>query len=181
MRLLRSILIFLLSIACLCSWSLQVCAADEDLEYKIKAAFLLNFAKFSIWPETAWTKDASHLRLCIVGSDPFGTALQGVEEKQVAGKTFVLHRGSAFSSTSPSCQLLFVSKSEQGQLDRILKANAGKPVVTVSDIEGFAEQGGIFEFKNKDGRLSFVINNSKAKENGVHISASLLSLAIEVL
>ena len=181
MRLLRSTLVLLLSIVCLCGWSIQLRAADVDLEYKIKAAFLLNFAKFSTWPETAWAADASHLRLCIVGSDPFGASLQGVEEKQVAGKTIVLHHAATFSSNSPSCQLLFVSKSEQGQLDRILKANAGKPVITVSDIAGFAAEGGVFEFKNKDGRLSFIINNSKARESGIHISASLLNLAIEVL
>ena len=87
----------------------------------------------------------------------------------------------AFGQPSVPCHLLFVSKSEQDKLDDILAANAGKPVVTVSDIEGFAKAGGIFEFKKKDGRLSFLINNSKARESGIHISASLLNLAIEVL
>ena len=66
-------------------------------------------------------------------------------------------------------------------LKRILPLIAGQPIVTVSDIEGFAASGGIFELKDKDGRLSFVVNNTKAKESGIRISSSLLKLAIEVL
>ena len=174
------LLTLLLLCACLCGGATGVRAADEDLEYKVKAAFLLNFAKFTTWPASSWA-EASHLKLCIAGKDPFGAALQGVEEKQVAGKNVAVERTVSLAQTESSCHLLFVSKSEQGQLDRLVKTYTGKPVVTVSDIEGFASAGGIFELKNKDGRMSFIINNSKAKENNIHISAALLNLAIEVL
>ena len=66
-------------------------------------------------------------------------------------------------------------------MPRILAGIAQKPVVTVSDIEGFASAGGIFELRNKDGRQAFIVNNSKARESGIQISSSLLNLAIEVL
>lgn len=154
-------------------------AEQNELEYKIKAAFLLNFAKFVTWPET--TNPPATFPLCVVGEDPFGAALNGVEEKQIGGENVSLRRGLAIGEGLAQCRMLFVGSSERTNLKRILQVVAGKPVVTVGDIEGFAQAGGMFEFKDQGGRLSFVINNAKAKESGLRISASLLSLALEVL
>ena len=149
-------------------------------EYKVKAAFLVNIAKFVSWNEGVFANE-DRFALCLIGRDPFGDALNGIENKQIAGKHIILQQLISGFDHIGECRLAFISKSEQGNLEKILKASVGKPVVTVSDIEGFASSGGIFEFKDKDGRLSFVINNTRAKANGIHISASLLALAIEVL
>lgn len=154
-------------------------AETGDLEYKVKAAFLLNFAKFVTWPENA--NPPATFPLCVVGEDPFGAALNGVEEKQIGGQNVSLRRGLAVGEGLAQCRMLFVGSSERANLKGILQVVAGKPVVTVGDIEGFAQAGGMFEFKDQGGRLSFVINNAKAKESGLRISASLLSLALEVL
>ena len=155
-------------------------AADETYAYKVKAAFLLNFAKFTTWPASCWSADNPYMLLAIVGSNPFGAALQGVEKQQIGGRAVRLRHFQAMTDETCQSQMLFVSKSEQANVEGIVKTIGKKPVVTVSDIEGFADAGGMLEFKDKDGRLSFVVNNSKAKENGVHISSSLLNLALEV-
>ena len=176
-----TLLALLLSILCLGAGTTVVGAADEDLEYKVKAAFLLNFAKFTTWPEDFWPAGKAVFLISIIGNDPFGPALGGVEEKQIGGKYIRVNYAAAASSGLDQCQLLFVSKSEKERLERIIKDTGNKPIVTVSDIEGFAAAGGIFEFKSNNGRLSFIINNSRAKENGIHISSLLLKLAIEVL
>ena len=154
-------------------------AEPGELEYKVKAAFLLNFAKFVTWPETA--NPPATFPLCVVGEDPFGVALNGVEEKQIGGENVSLHRRLAIGDGLAQCRMLFIGSSERTNVKRILQVVAGKPVVTVGDIEGFAQAGGMFEFKDQGGRLTFVINNTKAKESGLRISASLLSLALEVL
>ena len=77
--------------------------------------------------------------------------------------------------------MLFVSKSEAANIAKIFKMIDGKSVVTVSDVPGFSDAGGIFEFKDQRGRLSFMVNNSKAKAQGLNISSSLLNLAVDVL
>jgi hypothetical protein len=156
-------------------------AENRELEYKVKAAFLLNFARFTTWPESSVSNADPQFSLCVLGSDPFGPALNGVESKEIAGKNIDLRHPSTVADGLGQCRLLFVSKSEQANLKPILTSIAGQPIVTVSDIEGFATSGGIFELKDKDGRLSFVVNNTKAKESGIRISSSLLKLAIEVL
>ena len=170
-----------LLIICLSGRTVVVRAADEDLEQKVKVAFLLNFAKFTTWPEVFWPADKRDFLLVIVGDDPFGLALNGVEQKQIGGKTIRLQFAGTLAADLENCQLLFVSKSEAENLRGILSFTESKPIVTASDIEGFAAAGGIFEFKRKNDRLSFIINNSKARQNGIHINSSLLNLAVEVL
>jgi hypothetical protein len=39
----------------------------------------------------------------------------------------------------------------------------------------------MLEFRRQEGRVSFVVNNAKARESGVRISSSQLSLAVQVL
>ncbi len=156
-------------------------AEDRELEYKVKAAFLLNFARFTTWPESSVNNADPQFSLCVLGSDPFGPALNGVESKEIAGKNIDLRHPATVADGLGQSRLLFVSNSKQANLERILPLIAGQPIVTVSDIEGFATSGGTFELKDKDGRLSFVVNNTNAKESGIRISSSLLNLAIEVL
>ena len=47
-------------------------AKSDDLpEYRLKAAFLYNFAAFTEWPADV----GSTLNLCVYGQDPFGEDL----------------------------------------------------------------------------------------------------------
>ncbi len=157
-----------------------VCAGDTELEYKVKAAFLLNFARFSSWPAEMSAEAGTPMVFCVVGRDPFGAALSGFESKQVNGQPARLRLGVSLAEAA-QCQVLFVSSTEEHELEKIIALTRDRRLVTVSDIVGFAERGGIFEFKNQGNRLSFIINNSKAKEKGIRISSSLLDLALEVL
>ncbi len=161
-------------------WSPPDIRADQaGVEYKVKAAFLLNFARFVTWP--AATQTSGPFSLCIVGNDPFGDALTGIEAKKVGEQNVQLRFPAADSKELGQCRMLFVSKSEAKNIAKIFKMVDGKPVVTVSDVPGFSDAGGIFEFKDLRGRLSFIINNSQAKSGGLNISSSLLNLAVDVL
>ncbi|TKB25514.1 YfiR family protein [Desulfopila sp. IMCC35006] len=151
----------------------------EGLEYKLKAAFLLNFSKFTTWPKEAFSEAGQTFDFCIIGKDPFGKALDGLESKKVGGRNVRLHHAGS-TADAKTCHVMFISKSEQSHLAQLLQAVVGRPVLTVSDIEGFSRQGGILEFVTKDGRLSFVANNQQALHSGLQINASLLNLAAEV-
>ena len=71
-----SLLLVLLS---MCGRPLPLRADEAGLEYRLKAGFLVNFARFTTWPASAWAGASSSLNLCILGADPFGPALAGVE------------------------------------------------------------------------------------------------------
>ncbi len=153
---------------------------DQEREYKLKAAFLLNFSKFTTWPKESFAESGQTFDFCIVGKNPFGTALEGLESKKIGGRTIQLHYARSISEAE-TCHVMFISKSEQNNLEQLKQKIGDQPIITVSDIDEFSQHGGIFEFIIKAGRLSFIINNQQAIHNRLQINASLLNLAAEVL
>ena len=53
-------------------------------------------------------------------------------------------------------------------------------MLTVSDMEGFAEAGGVIGLMKTDEKIRFEINLLAAKEAGLVISSRLLSLALAI-
>jgi hypothetical protein len=150
-------------------------AFAQPTEYELKAIFLYNFAKYVDWPDTA-DADATSLDLCVLGEDPFGEALDDtVRGETVRGRTLQVRRLDVVSA-SEGCEIVFVSSSERSRLDRILAALDEKRVLTVGDMEHFAERGGIIQLVNEENRLRLEINMHAAQESGLKISSQLLKL-----
>lgn len=147
--------------------------AAEPLEYQVKAAFLYNFARFIEWPVDTY---ADRFSICVLGEDPFGAALQRLAEKQIRGVQIQVRRLSSIDGAD-SCQVLFIASSERHALVEVLAHVAGKPVLTVSDIKGFARVGGIVEFYLDRKRIRFAVNPRAAHRAGLSVSSKLLSLA----
>jgi hypothetical protein len=155
-----------------------VCSGADDVEYKLKAAFMLNFARFINWPEEVG--DNESFKICIYGQNPFGSALSGIEKKTIAGNPVDIVMTGKLSDLK-GCRLVFISRSEEANLLKVFKEIEGEPIVAVSDIKAFAEAGGTMEFVSQNNKLGFKVNHTKAKMNGLKINASLLGLAVEVL
>lgn len=146
-------------------------------EYRLKAAFLFNFVQFVEWPSSAFADDRAPLVICVVGSDPFGDALdQTVEGESVDGRRIVARRAGDRESLD-ACHLLFVSRSEQTRLPTVLQSmGSAAPVLTVSDIDGFVGEGGTIGFFLDRKRIRFEISPSQAHRRGLKLSSQLLGL-----
>ena len=155
----------------------SVCTDLESVsEYAVKAAYLYNFAKFVEWPLQAFKTATSPLILCIVGKDPFGDALDAVANKTVRERTLVVQRLPRVEE-STGCHILFLSNSESNHLAQVLRRLENAPVLTVSDIQGFAEAGGMIGLVNVEQHIRFEINISSTKRANLKISSQLLKLA----
>lgn len=154
-------------------------AEEISQEYQLKLAFMVNFARFISWPEESFAATQPQLTLCILGKNPFGNALRGVEGKKVGDHTLKIEQMEALGKDQ-QCHLLFVNQPEAGRAASLEPALGRRPVVTVSDIPGFAADGGCIEFVLKDDRLSFIINNSVMKDRGVQAGSALLNLAASI-
>jgi len=170
---------FLLMALCLLGGVATSGAEEASQEYQLKAAFLVNFARFITWPEQAFAPELPELIICVVGRNPFGTALSGVENKKIGGRSLRVVTADSLKKIPP-CHLLYVSRSEANDLNTLTAHLGRQAVVTVSDISGFLKEGGTIEFVTKENRLSFAINNSALKQRGIQASASLLDLAASV-
>lgn len=172
-----------LSILCLIllllSQQLQpaVAPADSYASQDVKVAFIYNFAKFVNWPET---DDTAPLVIGILGQDPFGPALLKIKNKTVHGKALEI-RAVRTLEEARDCQLLFICQSESNRLRRWLGNLKDQPILTVSDINGFAGQGGMLELGEIGQRIQFFVNLDRITAAQLHVDAQLLKLAAKVL
>ncbi len=146
-------------------------------EYRVKAAFLYSFAKFVEWPPEAFKAPKDPIVVCVLGHNPFGSALEdAIRGKSIEGRAFAYRQVSDVESAS-ACQILFVGSTESKHFRSILESLKPMGILTVGEAQGFAADGGVINFKLDDGRVHFEINTEAAEHEQLHISAKLLSLA----
>jgi hypothetical protein len=151
--------------------------AGGPSEHQVKAAFLYNFANFVQWPDEALGPAGVPLKVCVVGADPFGSALEDAFRNQVVhGRSVLIARGATLGAVG-RCHILFLSNSVQGRWPQLLEALAGAPTLTVADGPPLVRQGGMVSFVIEAKRVRFEINRVAAEHAGLRISSKLLALA----
>ena len=148
--------------------------AQTANEYEVKAAFLYKFASFVEWPP-----ESVNVPLCIavVGQDPFGAALDDVVKgKSINGRGFLIKRFKSGQDAS-GCHIVFISASEKSRVRSVLDQLRGSSILTVSDIPGFCQGGGMIDFELLEQKVRFEINPEAAERARLKVSSKLLSVA----
>jgi hypothetical protein len=154
-------------------------AAAQDVSLpSLKAAFLANFAKFTDFPHDALPAGRV-FTFCVSGDKAVADALEQSLKARLgqdpASVTFV-----ASDRPTGACHILYLSGLNLRDARRTIEGIRDAPVFTVSDLEGFAEAGGVAELRLEKGRMRFAINPAAAQRAHLALSAKLLSLAIIV-
>lgn len=146
-------------------------------EYQVKAVFLFNFVQFVDWPALAGTDSQLPLLIGIVGTDPFGPFLdETIRGERLGARPIQLRRYREIADIG-QCNVLFISRSESDRVPEILAVLKNRPVLTVSDAEAFANQGGMIQFFTDQDRIRLRINLEAAQAANVTISSKLLRVA----
>lgn len=147
--------------------------ADDSL---LKTAFIYNFAKFTRWPLDSWDDSKTPLNICTVGSDNLVNKLNRLSEETIRGRLITI---SLFAPGvgAKACHMLYVALSEQRHFTRFIQQTRDGPVLTVSQIDRFAESGGIIQLYGGKQGIRFKINREVAHSRGLNLSARLLDLA----
>lgn len=162
---------------CLGALVLALAARAQDLsEYKLKAAFLYNFALFTEWP----VEVGPTLNLSVIGSDPFGADLDALAGKPVGARSVAVQR-KAGTDGLRACQVVFVPGALIGQLPRVVASLRDAPALLVSDSPGAARQGVMLNMSMAQGRVSFDTNLEAPRVARLMLSSKLLRLATEVI
>jgi len=153
---------------------------DRPTEYQVKAAYLFNFSRFVSWPSGPSSAVSRPFSICVLGRDPFGPILDAtVAGERIGGRNVVVRRISQ-PAQAVDCRVLFISSSEDSRLKDILAALDKFTVLTVSDIPGFNEHGGMIEFVLQGDRVRFAVNLDSASEARLTFSSNLLKVAVAV-
>ena len=142
-------------------------------EYEAKAAVLFKVINFVEWPPTA----GHELVTCFVGADPASYAMQHlVADKTKNGKPIVIRRVGPEGDLK-GCQVLYIGASVGRSTDSILDHVRGDSVLTVGEVGGFGQKGGVLNLLLSSGRIRFEVNPNSANRAHLQISSRLLSLA----
>lgn len=149
----------------------------RSLEYRVKAAFIFNFAKFVQWPGDAFEDQETPVTIGIVGEDPFGSILEEtVGGRTIQGRKIAIKRFGSIEQAH-GCHMLFISDSQAEQLQHVFSVLDDLPVLTIGETEFFAENGGMIGFFITENRVKFKINLETARRSRLKISSKLLKLA----
>jgi len=145
-------------------------------EYDVKAAFVYNFLKFIELPQPTSGQVSSEINLCVYNSARDFNPLAVLEGKTIADK---LIKTTLIAGTNelPGCDTVFILKSEEAEVNKVLQALAGKAILSVGEVDRFCERGGIINLYFAENKVRFAINAEAARAVNIRISSKLLRLA----
>lgn len=159
-------------------------SAEESgrAEYTVKAAVLLNFARFTEWPTNAFSSPVAPLVVGVLGRDSFGTELEQLMGGQSVKNRRIEVRHLSSDPELDQCHVLFVAASERRRYREILAHVGQQSILTVGETDDFPEAGGVLHLfvKRESNTVKFNVNLDAAKPAQLKFSASLLKLADKV-
>lgn len=158
-------------------WGATPAPAQVSREYDLKAVFLYNLATFVEWPATAFMTPDAPFVIGVLGSDPFGSVLDGVVADEYVGKHPITVRRFRRGDDVTGCHLLFISNSESRRLPELLRSLGRLPLLTVSDRPAFLEEGGMVRFATRADRLQLFVNVQATRAAELVVSSKLLEVA----
>lgn len=136
------------------------------------------FYKLPLFAYTGSSDKRSSVNICTLGESPLGNAANKLPTTLADGRN-VDFKAWASQSETGDCEFIFIGSSEAGRLESVLRRLHKRRVVTVSDITGFAESGGMVEFslRSEGTGVQILINRKAAQKQGIEFNAQLLRLA----
>ncbi|MCC6531219.1 MAG: YfiR family protein [Burkholderiales bacterium] len=150
--------------------------AQTPTEAQVKAAYVLNFAKFTEWPASAFPTTGGALQVCVLASAETAAGFTAIQGKPVQGRDVLVRHGPRLGELH-TCHVLYAEASERAAAAQAVKSLAGRPVLTVSDVDGFIDAGGMLQLVLVDGRIRFDANREAAGTHGLRLRSQLLALA----
>lgn len=149
--------------------------ADPPDSQSLIAALNYNFAKYADWPGE---EHAESIELCYF-TESLKSSFGELHNKAIFDKPVNTLQIRDVEQTS-RCHLVYIDRSERDILQRLFVYLRDKPVLTVSDITGFVDDGGMIEIVRVNNKFRFKVNMSRMDSSNLKMSSQVLKLAIEV-
>ncbi|MGE0754497.1 MAG: YfiR family protein [Alphaproteobacteria bacterium] len=161
--------------------------ASAKTESEIKAAYIYKFVLLLKWPDDKELKDdvAAEVNICTLGVENIGD-LQAVSlaatQRSKGLRTFKVVPRNNWAGVGGACHIFYIGNSQAASVGAIVNDLQNQPVLTVSDINGFAKAGGMIEFSHIDDKVKIgVVNKGAAAKAGLRIDPGLFEVALKVI
>lgn len=149
-------------------------ASVAATEAQVKAVFVFNFSHFVTWPANSFVNSTDPFVIGVLGGEEVARQLEeAVRGERVDAHPLVVRRLTGIEQAQ-DCRILYIDRSQAGQLDRILAAVGRRGTLTVSDLEGSAQRGVMIQLAREDNRIRLLVNVEAARMAGLTINSNLL-------
>lgn len=156
----------------------------SEPEYKLKAVYLNKFLQLFSWPDGAQVKSRAQVDICVAGEienesdlDYFKGFLESDAVKKLTPTRRLIFL-KPDSTDFEQCHIIYITRTEKARIRDIISAVESKPILTVSEVRGFAAKGGMVEFLIHNEKLRFTINTVSLQKHGLTVDPNLLRLAL---
>lgn len=161
----------------------SIAPAEQDAERinQVKAAFILNIARFVDWPSETLDPQSDRLQLCMYRNNSFGEAITGIEGEPASGRR--LHTVTVANLTeSASCNILLIAANELKTYMKEVQPDTPRPMLIIADRTDEEEPKEplntiIVTLVRNGSRIGFEINLERSRQVGLKMSSKLLKLA----
>lgn len=161
----------------------QAASAGDELQRinAIKAAFVLNIARFVTWPQEIFSSDDDPIHLCVYRDAVYGNVMKNIDGKTIGHRR--LHLSTVqHLETGQGCEVLLIPSSTSSEFSAELKGKLTQPLLTIadqteSDDNKMSRNGIIVTLVRQGSRIAFEIDPWQAKHAHLHMSSELLKLA----
>jgi hypothetical protein len=138
----------------------------------VKAAYLLNFAKF-----IDWAAAERPLVICGIAAGRYADAIARVVDRRVVNGRAIVTRQLSSRDDPATCDVAYIGALPAHDLAQSLHRLRGRPTLTVGEGLAFLRDGGIIALYMEGDRLRFAVSAANAKSAGLTVSSRLLALA----
>lgn len=150
----------------------QAQSANSMAEYRVKAAYIYNFAKYVDWPGM----ESKEFRVCTAGRDDLGGALSALDRRSAQGREIQVRQNVAWDQLK-DCQIIFVGDRDSKLLSSVVRQLLGTPVLIVSDNQQAVEAGAHIALASAEDRVEFDVNLANLQRANLKASSQMLKLA----
>lgn len=151
--------------------------AAQQREFAIKAAFLLHFTQFIVWPPEALPAPGQPMKIGILAPNPFGNLLaEMVRDDTVEGRAVQVVEMTTIEEAE-KVQILFIPRdAPRAQREGVAKLR-GEPVLLVGEDPAFLRQAGMVALVRERERIVIMVNREALEEAGLSANSRLLRIA----
>jgi hypothetical protein len=149
------------------------CEAITGSEYEVKLGFIYNFINFVTWPESTFKNSSDPLVICIASEGPSSEVLYKLDGKSIKQRKLKVIAYQEEICLTQSHTLFFATQ-DKAFIQQVLDRTKGLSILTIGEVDGFANMGGIINFFEEHNRLRFRVNIDAVQRNALKISSQLL-------
>lgn len=148
---------------------------------QVKAAFILNIARFVKWPQRQTGQPQSNITLCLYRSNPLGPAVSTIQGKRVGDKPLAVTEVESLAQAG-SCQILLIDADQLDRYDEEARDGLPGPILTIADLTEQPEVSVstrwiLVNLVRREARIGFDVHLARVRYLGLEMSSELLKLA----